>query len=110
MSLSANDMDRARRHVSAVRNFWFHVMTFVFVNAMFVVIDLGSGDGRVLGLDWAFWIILFWGFGVVGHTISVFFGEERVRRVASRGSTKPFVGGAAAPEFHGSSTGEVDTE
>jgi len=89
MSQHNSDLEQARRHVTAVRNFWYHLMTFVLVNTILVIIDVFAGDGRVLGLDWAFWIILFWGFGLAGHAISVFFGEERVRRTAGHGGFTP---------------------
>ncbi|MDH3607522.1 MAG: serine hydrolase, partial [Acidimicrobiia bacterium] len=89
MSLSANDLAGARRRSVAVRSFWYHLMTYVLVSAMLVVIDLGRGDGRVFGLNWALWIILFWGIRVVGQVSSVFLGEERIRRVETRGPHAP---------------------
>ena len=85
MSLSANDLAGARWRSVAVRSFRYHLMTYVLVSAMLVVIDLGRGDGRVFGLNWALWIILFWGIGVVGQLSFVFLGEERMRRVETRG-------------------------
>ena len=33
-------------------------------------------------MDWAYWVILFWGLGVVGHGISVYFGNHRVEKLA----------------------------
>ncbi len=75
--------ERAERHVKHVRDFYYHLMTYVFVNALLVIIDRrsGTGDQAVLGLDWAYWLILFWGLGVVGHAISVFFGDRKVRKM-----------------------------
>lgn len=71
----------AEKHVKAVRDFFYHLMVFVLVNALLVIIDLRStGDQAVLGLDWAYWIILFWGFGLIGHAISVFYGNYRVAK------------------------------
>ena len=75
-------LDLARKHVEDVRNFFYHLMTYVLVNALLIVIDRRNGiSGDVVGLDWAFWVIIFWGFGVAGHAIYVFFGEYRVRRL-----------------------------
>lgn len=72
----------AKKHVREVRDFSYHLMTFVFVNALLVVIDLRSrGASTVVGLDWAYWVIIGWGFGLVGHGISVFFGEYKVQKV-----------------------------
>lgn len=75
-------LQRARKHVEEVRDFYYHLMVYVFVNILMVVIDRrgGPNDG-FLGLDWAFWLILFWGLGLAGHGISVFFGEYRVQKL-----------------------------
>jgi hypothetical protein len=65
-----------------VRDFYYHLMTYVLVNAFLVIIDLRVDAGQgFLGLDFAYWVILFWGFGIVGHAIYVFFGENRVQKV-----------------------------
>jgi Na+/citrate or Na+/malate symporter len=75
-------LERARKHVEEVRDFWYHLMTYVFVSALLVVIDLLNGtDGPFLGLDFAFWVIFGWGIGVAGHAISVFFGDYRVQKL-----------------------------
>ena len=79
------ELDAARQHVKRVRDFAYHLMVFVLVNAVLVVIDLRSeGANPVFGLDWAYWVILFWGFGIAGHAIWVFFGEHRARTLAAR--------------------------
>lgn len=76
---------RARTHVEEVRDFWYHLMTYAFVNVLLVVIDLRNGtDGPFLGLDFAFWVIFGWGLGVVGHAISVFFGDYRAQQLYER--------------------------
>ena len=58
-------------------------MTYVFVSALLDIIDRRSGtdEQAVLGLDWAYWVIIFWGLGVVGHAISVFFGDRKVQKL-----------------------------
>jgi ABC-type polysaccharide/polyol phosphate export permease len=79
------ELERARTHVKQVRDFLYHLMTFVFVCGLLVIIDRGGGanDG-VFGLDWAFWVILTWGLGLVGHAISVFFGDYRAEKLSNR--------------------------
>jgi hypothetical protein len=78
-------LERARKHVKAVRDFFYHLMVYVLVNALLVVVDLrATGSEPVLGLDWAYWVILFWGFGVAGHAVAVFFGDYRIHRTAAR--------------------------
>ncbi len=74
-------LERVERHVKHVRDFLYHLMTYTFVNALLVILDVRAGKGgqAVLGLDWAYWPVLFWGLGVVGHAISVFVGDERAK-------------------------------
>lgn len=77
-------LQRAQQHVKLVRDFFYHLMTYVFVSVLLVIIDLSvdTGGNTVLGMDWAYWVILFWGLGVVGHGISVYFGNRRVEKLA----------------------------
>jgi cellobiose-specific phosphotransferase system component IIC len=71
----------AEKHVKAVRDFFYHLMVFVVVCAVLVIVDLRvTTDQAVLGLDWAYWVILFWGLGLAGHAISVFFDNYRVTK------------------------------
>ena len=67
------------RHRKNVRDFLYHLMTYVFVNVLLVGIDLRAATSGqpIFGLDFAFWVILGWGFGVAGHAITVFFGGNR---------------------------------
>lgn len=78
-------LERAKKYVTEVRDFFYHLMTFVLIIALLIFIDRRSGPNDVLfGLDWAFWVIFGWGFGVGGHAISVFFGEHRVQQVMEK--------------------------
>lgn len=73
---------RAREHVTEVRDFYYHLMVYVLVNAMLIIIDRSGGaNNGFMGLDFAHWVILGWGFGVAGHAISVFYGDYRVQQV-----------------------------
>ncbi len=80
----------AKKQNKQVRDFWYHLMVYVFVCGLLVVVDLRGGQtgqtGQpVLGLDWAFWVILFWGLGVIGHAISVYLSDDRAeQRYAER--------------------------
>ena len=69
-----------KQHLKAVRDFLYHLMVYVFVGTLLVFVDVREGQGAnaVLGLDWAYWVILFWGIGVAGHAISAFFGDHRI--------------------------------
>ena len=76
-------LERAQTHVKHVRDFYYHLMVYVLVNAMLVIVDLRDGS-----LDWAYWLIIFWGFGVAGHAIYTFFGDYRVQKVYAREKTR----------------------
>jgi uncharacterized membrane protein len=75
-------LERATKHVKEVRDFFYHLMTYVLVSTLMIVLDRRDGaGGGFLGLDWAYWLIIFWGFGIAGHAIYVFFGDYRVQKV-----------------------------
>ena len=71
-------VESAKRHLKAIRDFLYHLMVYLFVCGLLVIVDVraGVGDQAVLGLDWAYWVILFWGIGLVGHAIYAFFGDH----------------------------------
>jgi hypothetical protein len=87
-------LQRAERHVKVVRDFYYHLMVFVLVNALLIIIDVGGGanDG-FLGLDFAYWIVLFWGFGIIGHAIYAFFGDHRVTKVYAQEKQREEISG-----------------
>ena len=70
------------KHRKNVRDFQYHLMTYVFVSVLLVAIDLRAvtSGQPIFGLDFAFWVIFGWGFGVAGHAITVFFGDDRADR------------------------------
>ena len=45
-----------------------------------------------LGLDFAYWIVLTWGFGILGHAIYAFFGEHRVSKVYAEEKQRDLAG------------------
>jgi 2TM domain len=73
-------LESARKHLKAIRDFMYHLMVFLFVNGLLVIVDVRAGVGgqAVLGLDWAYWVILFWGIGLVGHGIFAFMSEHKL--------------------------------
>ena len=80
MEQTHSALESAKKHLKAIRDFMYHLMVFLFVNGLLVILDVraGAGDQAVVGLDWAYWVILFWGIGLVGHAIYAFFGEHRI--------------------------------
>jgi hypothetical protein len=73
-------LEAAKKHLKIMRDFMYHLMVFLFVCGLLVILDVraGTNDGAVLGMDWAYWVILFWGIGVVGHAIYAFMDESRL--------------------------------
>ncbi|TIC81331.1 2TM domain-containing protein [Nocardioides sp. GY 10113] len=81
MTPTDGDPDDGRAHLKAVRDFFYHLTVFAFVTALLAVVDIRGGkqDGSVAGLDWAYWIILFWGFALSAHAVWAFLGDHRLR-------------------------------
>lgn len=78
MQQADSALARQKQHLKAVRDFLYHLMVYVFVCGLLVVLDVrvGAGEQAVLGLDWAYWVMLFWGVGLVGHGIYAFLGDH----------------------------------
>jgi hypothetical protein len=72
-------VERARRRVKAVREFWGHFWFYVMVNTVFVLIDLADGTEAdpFLGLDWAYFPLIGWGAFVLAQFLSVFWFDGR---------------------------------
>jgi hypothetical protein len=66
-------IERATKRVKELRDFYVHLAIYLVVNAGLVTIDLVQGDG----LQWAQWVILGCGIGLVAHAVSVFIFESR---------------------------------
>lgn len=61
------------RHGADVHDFWWHVTFYVIVNAIVVSQDLVAGGG----LDWAYWVLVPWGIGLLAHGLAVLFTGHR---------------------------------
>ncbi|MEZ5095513.1 MAG: 2TM domain-containing protein [Nocardioides sp.] len=77
------DPSTGRDHLKAVRDFGYHLVVFLFVTGLLVVLDVRGGTqaGSVAGLDWAYWVVLFWGVGLAAHGVWAFLGDHRLGRV-----------------------------
>ena len=84
---------RAETHVKHIRDFYYHLMVFVFVAALLVIIDVAGGaNAGFLGMDFAYWVILPWSLGVAGHAIYAFFGESKVTKTYVKEKEREKVG------------------
>lgn len=59
--------DRAHERAKYLSGLVWHVGAFVIVNAFFWILDLTIGAG---GIQWAFWITLFWGLALAFHALA----------------------------------------
>ncbi len=86
--------EAAKKSLKAVRDFMYHLMVFLFIGGLLVILDVraGTGDQAVFGLDWAFWVILFWGIGLTAHGIYAFFGEHRALARYEKEKTEEMAG------------------
>lgn len=50
-----------------------HAIAFTVVNAFLWIQDFAIGDG----LNYAYWVTIVWGIGLLAHAYSVFFGKSR---------------------------------
>ncbi len=62
-------IERARRRVNELYSFYVHLAIYLMVNIGLVLLDLIQGDG----LQWAHWVVIGWGIGLVAHAVTVFF-------------------------------------
>lgn len=81
-----DSMARAKEHVGRVRDFWYHFMVYAVIGVLLIILDRRGGEASnsVLGLDWAYWVLLFWGLGVAGHAVWAFFDDHRAERLARK--------------------------
>lgn len=61
-----------------IRDWFYHFAVFLFVGAILVILDVQGGTGAtpILGMDWAYWVLLPWGFAVAAHLVYAVFGDD----------------------------------
>ena len=55
--------ERARERMDDYTDLLWHIASFVIINGFLWVLDATQGGG----IDWAFWITIFWGIGLLFH-------------------------------------------
>lgn len=60
-------LQQARRRAQYLTGLLWHVGAFVVLNAFFWILDLIVGAP---GLQWAYWITLFWGLALAFHLVA----------------------------------------
>ncbi len=60
--------DEAKKRVREMRDFYWHLASYVIINAFLVALNWWTSPGHW----WVFWPIVGWGFGLAFHAASVF--------------------------------------
>ena len=59
---------RAKKRVEAKIGFYRHLTSYLFINAVLLVINLIASPETL----WFYWPLIFWGIGLASHALSVF--------------------------------------
>lgn len=70
----------AQRRARYLTDVLWHVGAFVIINVFFWTLDLFIGAE---GIQWAWWITLFWGFALAFHVLAYWIDGRQVERRAS---------------------------
>ena len=68
----ATPEERARKRVEEFVGLMWHVFAFVVVNGFLWGIDIVNGGG----VDWAYWVTIAWGLGLVFHVADYLFDRS----------------------------------
>jgi uncharacterized membrane protein YhaH (DUF805 family) len=69
--------ERAQRRAKYLTGLIWHLGTFLIINAFFWLLDILVGQN---GVQWAFWITLFWGLALLFHALAWFIDGRQLER------------------------------
>ena len=72
-SAESTPEERAHKRAKASTSLMWHIGVFIIINAFFWILDLATGAE---GLQWAYWITIFWGLALAFHVLAYFVGES----------------------------------
>ncbi|WAI00644.1 2TM domain-containing protein [Methanogenium organophilum] len=81
--------ERAKAHVKEIRDFYYHLGMYIFINLLLFTINAVTAWGSW----WFYWVTIFWGIGVVMHAASVWGGkyflgkeweEKRIQKILEK--------------------------
>jgi uncharacterized membrane protein YhaH (DUF805 family) len=64
MAISPEEQARRAKYLTGLM---WHIGAFIIINAFFWILDAMTGQA---GIQWAFWITLFWGFALAFHVLA----------------------------------------
>ncbi|MBI5930853.1 MAG: 2TM domain-containing protein [Chloroflexi bacterium] len=68
MDTQSEAYERAKKRVKEIKDFWSHLAWYISICVFLTIVDLVMGDG----VNWAYWVYLGWGIGVVAHAYSTY--------------------------------------
>ena len=68
---------RAQERAEYLTGLLWHLGAFAIINAFFWILDLVVGQD---GIQWAFWVTLFWGFALLFHVLAWFIDGRQIER------------------------------
>lgn len=77
MAAAETPEQRARNQARYLTGLAWHAGAFLIINAFFWILDFGVGQP---GLQWAFWITIFWGFALAFHTLAYLVAGRRLEQ------------------------------
>jgi Na+/melibiose symporter-like transporter len=66
---------RARKRAKSYTSLLWHIGVFIVISAFFWILDLTTGAE---GIQWAYWITIFWGFALAMHVVAYLVGDSGV--------------------------------
>lgn len=68
---------RARKRAKSYTGLLWHIGVFIVINAFFWILDLTTGAE---GVQWAYWITLFWGLALAFHVVAYVVGNGGIEQ------------------------------
>lgn len=69
---NSESYQRAKKKVKEMRDYYTHLIVYAGVNVMLFVINWVTSPGAW----WFYWVTVFWGIGILWHTIAFFFTDR----------------------------------
>ena len=68
---------RAQKRAKSYTGLLWHIGVFIVINAFFWTLDLVTGAE---GIQWAYWITIFWGLALAFHVVAYLVGDSGVEQ------------------------------
>ena len=68
---------RSQKRAKSYTGLLWHIGVFIVINAFFWTLDLVTGAE---GIQWAYWITIFWGLALAFHVVAYLVGDSGVEQ------------------------------